>query len=582
MDDRWFTDHPPSTRWPHYTRANAGEVLPTPASPLGQTLAFDGAILPGFQAGSCAMGFYEAAEYRVDIPEICGFFGAYFYNHLSCIRMQAVRNPAITVEQLDVAFFGHRPDTPPYSPHRDDDKPHLRPIADAHAAFVTSATEWPDLEAEKERAAAIRRARPHLRSLSDAALVARVRDLQPVIRELASRHLVASASSGIAPAMLAAVAEAVGDPGIPMRVLAGLGGVDSASPALTLWDLSRLVRTSSELTAAFDAGVNGVLEALASSSSTDAQTFVSAFEAFQFEYGSRGPNEWELSAQTWETDPALALVALHRVRFQDDDKAPAARGAALAAERRVLVTEVRAALADLGNDELASTFEAAVVAGHMMVFRERAKTTLVRVLHETRMVFRELGRRHGELGHLAAAEHIFMLVDAELHEFIADPAAQRARLSARAAEWAHLWELEPPFFIRSGEVPPLAQWPRRGGPGAAVVLEGEMLIGVAGSPGTARGIARVVLDPASPPDLMPGDIMIAPLTDPAWTPLFMAADAIVVNVGGQISHAVIVSRELGLPCVVSVADATNRIPEGALIEVDGARGTVRILSLPQD
>ena len=62
----------------------------------------------------------------------------------------------------------------------------------------------------------------------------------------------------------------------------------------------------------------------------------------------------------------------------------------------------------------------------------------------------------------------------------------------------------------------------------------------------------------------------------------MAADAIVVNVGGQISHAVIVSRELGLPCVVSVADATNRIPEGALIEVDGARGTVRILSLPQD
>jgi pyruvate,water dikinase len=104
-----------------------------------------------------------------------------------------------------------------------------------------------------------------------------------------------------------------------------------------------------------------------------------------------------------------------------------------------------------------------------------------------------------------------------------------------------------------------------------------VLTGVAGSPGVAEGTARIVLDPADPPDLGPGDIMVAPLTDPAWTPLFMAVDAVVVNVGGQISHAVIVSRELGLPCVVSVADASTRIPEGATIRVDGAAGTVTLL-----
>ena len=73
---------------------------------------------------------------------------------------------------------------------------------------------------------------------------------------------------------------------------------------------------------------------------------------------------------------------------------------------------------------------------------------------------------------------------------------------------------------------------------------------------------------------------IAPLTDPAWTPLFLAVDGVVVNVGGQISHAVIVSRELGLPCVVSVADATERIPDGATIELDGATGEVTIVALP--
>ena len=71
--------------------------------------------------------------------------------------------------------------------------------------------------------------------------------------------------------------------------------------------------------------------------------------------------------------------------------------------------------------------------------------------------------------------------------------------------------------------------------------------------------------------------MVAPLTDPAWTPLFMAVDGVVVNVGGQISHAVIVSRELGLPCVVSVPDATELIQDGTQIEVNGNTGQVTVV-----
>ena len=72
---------------------------------------------------------------------------------------------------------------------------------------------------------------------------------------------------------------------------------------------------------------------------------------------------------------------------------------------------------------------------------------------------------------------------------------------------------------------------------------------------------------------------LAPLTDPSWTPLFVPVEAVVVDVGGQMSHAIIVSRELGLPCVVSATDATKRIPEGALIEVDGAAGTITVLEI---
>ena len=90
----------------------------------------------------------------------------------------------------------------------------------------------------------------------------------------------------------------------------------------------------------------------------------------------------------------------------------------------------------------------------------------------------------------------------------------------------------------------------------------------------------MILDPSDPTALEPGDVLIAPITDPVWTPLFVTAAAVVVDVGAQISHAVIVSRELGLPCVVSVTDATRKIPDGATVRVDGTAGTVTVLDVP--
>jgi len=110
---------------------------------------------------------------------------------------------------------------------------------------------------------------------------------------------------------------------------------------------------------------------------------------------------------------------------------------------------------------------------------------------------------------------------------------------------------------------------------------GTILTGLAGCSGTARGRARIVTDPGDPGQLGPGDVLVAPFTDPSWTPLFVPAEAVVVDVGAVMSHAVIVSRELGIPCVVSVTNATKSIPDGALIEVDGGTGTVTVISVPE-
>ena len=244
------------------------------------------------------------------------------------------------------------------------------------------------------------------------------------------------------------------------------------------------------------------------------------------------------------------------------------------------MVEVRQKLDELGDDTLSGMYEGALVGGNMMVFRERGKTNIIKAVHEARMTFRELGHRHQDAGTLADAGHIFMLTADELQDFVDAPTDWSQRLADRATQWKELWQLEPPFFIKDGVVPPISEWARKGESTAETAAVDDVITGVAGSPGVIEGTARIVNDPTDPGDLGPGDIMVAPLTDPAWTPLFMAADGVVVNVGGQISHAIIVSRELGLPCVVSATDATVRIPDGATIRVDGSSGEVTVLTLP--
>jgi len=130
------------------------------------------------------------------------------------------------------------------------------------------------------------------------------------------------------------------------------------------------------------------------------------------------------------------------------------------------------------------------------------------------------------------------------------------------------------------EPPLLSTWARRDAHVAERADRGAVLTGIPGCAGVARGRARIITDPSDPLALEPGDVLVAPLTDPAWTPLFVPASAVVVDVGAQITHAVIVSRELGIPCVVSVTDATRKIPDGAIIEVDGGAGTVTVVELP--
>ena len=576
--DRWMTDWEPSARWPHYTRSNAGEVLPTPASPLGQTFSWEGGICLGWADGYVRVGSYSADEFHPVYPEACGFFGGYFYINLANVRMQGVRSPAVTVEQLDLAFFGDHPDVPPYVPHPEDERPDLVPKIVEHMGWVMTTTSWPEIDEEKDATRKLRANRPDLAAMTDDELIAHARTTQPMLRKLFDSHTVSSSSSGIAPGILFAVGEAIGDATVPMKLIAGIGEVDSAEPSYAIWGLSRSVNASAELTAAFDAGVVGLLDRLRAAGTQDSAAFLHAFDEFVFEFGSRGPNEWEIIADTWETRPEIVLAAIDRVRLQSDEESPHKRNRARAAERERVTTEVRRQIAPLG-EELAGMFESALAASNQLAFRERTKTNIIRAVHEGRMAFRELGRRHTDAGNIAHHLHVFMLLDDELTEFVESPADFRDTLALRHERWRELHDLVPPYFIKNGDVPPLSRYQRKGQSSIVHAGPGDVIQGVPGCSGTYIGTARVITDPSEPGDLEPGDVLVAPLTDPAWTPLFMAAGAVVVNVGGQISHSIIVCRELGLPCVVSATDATERIPDGATIEVNGDTGAVTVLSV---
>jgi pyruvate,water dikinase len=96
------------------------------------------------------------------------------------------------------------------------------------------------------------------------------------------------------------------------------------------------------------------------------------------------------------------------------------------------------------------------------------------------------------------------------------------------------------------------------------------------SPGVAEGIVHVILDPRGA-QLAPGEILVCPGTDPAWTPLFMAAGGLITEVGGMMTHGSVVAREYGIPAVVGVHQATTRLKDGQRIRIDGTTGTIMVL-----
>jgi phosphohistidine swiveling domain-containing protein len=571
----WFIEGTIDPRWPVNTRGNIGEVFPEVLTALTYELSVPTAER-GWRKAYAEIGILRKGDFDdVDSPVIVGLYGGYGYLNLSYIRMVGVRSPGSSAKAIDMSFFGEG-DAPPYVPQKGD-KSLL-----ASARIVRSVLKalnqkrLPVAVADSFALAAAFNARRPALDAPDDVLLAYLYEMSTVFERPFVNHMATSALASVVAGVLAESCAAAGCPELLTELVGAAGHVQSAQYSRDLYAIAKLVRADATLTAEFDAGVGGVLDRL--TGKPDAAEFSARFAAFLAEHGHRGPNDWELSARTWDSDPELALIAVDRMRLADYDLAPETRLGDDDAKRAAAIAAVRPHLKRLAR----INFDKAVKA---MPFwaqaREATRDRAVRVTWPIKQVYRELVRRGADRGgHPDPVMVALLSPRSELPSYLKDPSAFADVITERGALHARFSAVEARFFITSqSEVPSIEELEAdQAVSHVAPAVAGDVLTGNAGSSGIARGRVRVVHDPADAYDLMPGEVLVAPLTDPAWTPLFLPAAAVVVNVGALMSHAVTVSRELGIPCVVSVSEATRRLVDGMEVEVDGGRGTVTVLA----
>jgi phosphoenolpyruvate synthase/pyruvate phosphate dikinase len=284
-------------------------------------------------------------------------------------------------------------------------------------------------------------------------------------------------------------------------------------------------------------------------------------------YGHRGVAEIDLGLPRWSEDPTYIMgVLANYIQLDNPELAPDVQFRRAVHEAQEMVADLTRRAARKGRLRgLLVGFllnRARALAG----LREVPKFYAVLVLTRARALLREIGEEMARSGRLEKAEDIFFVTLPEARMVLAGDDLRSVVRERRAVYGHELKRRHVPRILLSDGTEPTA------GEALDAAADGA-LRGTPASPGTVRAKARVILDPTGA-RLEPGEILVAPSTDPGWTPLFLTAGGLVMEMGGAMSHGAVVAREYGIPAVVGVPDATERIATGQRIMVDGSAGTI--------
>ena len=351
-------------------------------------------------------------------------------------------------------------------------------------------------------------------------------------------------------------------PGLMARLLAGNGEVTSAEQGYRIIDLASTTRGDPAALAWLQQR-----EPAATWETLPADSpFKHEFARFLDDFGHRGVYEADVINPRWHDDPSYILDQVRCMLDTpyDGDRRQAARQVSVEAWVEVkALTRWRRPLLRWLVGQVQRGF----------ALREAGKSSMVASLWPTRRLLLELGCRLTVSGHLERAEQVFHLSKVDLLGLLSgywDGHGAGALAYDRAAQREVWLTLAPPDVIVEGEgadglVP--VQKP-------TTVSNSQVWHGIGVSSGRATAVVRTIRHPDEGIRLGLGEILVAPSTDPGWTPLVIRASAVVMETGGYLSHGAIVAREYGLPAVVNIPDIVSYIKDGETLTVDGDAATV--------
>jgi pyruvate,water dikinase len=278
--------------------------------------------------------------------------------------------------------------------------------------------------------------------------------------------------------------------------------------------------------------------------------------------------EIDLGLPRWSEDPTHILgVLANYLRLDNPELAPDVQFRRAAHEAQEMVADLTYRAARKGRLRGALVRFLLKRARALAGLREVPKFCIVLGLARARALLWSIGEELARSGRLERAEDIFFVGLPEAREALSGTDLRHEVRERRAGYEHELHRRHVPRILLSDGTEPTDEALQ------AASAADDTLRGTPASPGLVTAKARVVLDPTGA-HLEPGEILVAPSTDPGWTPLFLTAGGLVMEMGGAMSHGAVVAREYGIPAVVGVPDATERIVSGQQITVDGATGTI--------
>ncbi|MFF2314893.1 PEP/pyruvate-binding domain-containing protein [Arthrobacter sp. NPDC058097] len=350
-------------------------------------------------------------------------------------------------------------------------------------------------------------------------------------------------------------------------VLRGLPNNVTTEMDLELWRVATRIKSDAESVAVLTGNHPTVLAQRFAAADLPA-TAQAGLTEFLARYGHRAVAEIDVGMPRWRDDPTHILgVLANYLRLEDPERAPDRQFSKAAAEADAQIERLVAEASTRGRLRGMAVGAALRRARLFAGLRELPKFQIVLALAEVRKQLAAVGTVLAEQERIARADDIFFLDFAEATRAL-DGADMQDLVAQR--QGAYYLELErrhiPRMLLSDGTEPETLLT-------AVGSADAGALSGSPASAGTVTAPARVILDPVGA-HLEPGEILVAPSTDPGWTPLFLTAGGLVMEMGGPNSHGAVVAREYGIPAVVGVADATSLLRTGQEVTVDGGAGTV--------